>query len=170
MATIHLNIGSNLGHRQVLIGQAVAGLHSAFGGEMRVSAPVETPPWGFSSPHPFLNVGVVLTTDAPVHPMSVLSVCQKVERDISPASHRTPDGGYADRLIDIDIIAIDEIVVDTAALTLPHPRMHLREFVLRPMAELAPGWRHPLLGLTPEEMMRSLVSAASVDQTDSEHQ
>ena len=156
MPVIHLNIGSNLGHRRALIELAVAGLRPALGGEMRVSAPVESPPWGFDSPHPFLNVGVAVSVPGPVDPGGVLDVCRSVERSISSASHRTPDGGYADRLIDIDIIAIDDIVMDTPELTLPHPRMHLRGFVLAPMAELAPEWRHPVSGLTAREMIESL--------------
>lgn len=61
-------------------------------------------------------------------------------------------GGYIDRAIDIDIIAIDDVVMDTPELTLPHPRMHLREFVLVPMAELAPDWCHPRFGLRVDEM------------------
>ena len=79
-----------------------------------------------------------------------------MERSISPAAHRHPDGSYADRMIDIDLIAAGSAVVDSPRLTLPHPRMHLRPFVLRPMDQLEPGWLHPLLGLTPAAMLRLL--------------
>ena len=69
--------------------------------------------------------------------------------------HRKPDGTYGDREVDIDIIAVDELVFASDTLTLPHPRMHLRSFVLGPLAELAPGWRHPLSGLTAAEILLS---------------
>ena len=60
---------------------------------------------------------------------------------------------YASRVVDIDIIFYDDIVVESEKLTLPHPLMHKREFVLRPMLEVAAEWRHPILGLTTEEMI-----------------
>ncbi|MDE6378068.1 MAG: 2-amino-4-hydroxy-6-hydroxymethyldihydropteridine diphosphokinase, partial [Duncaniella sp.] len=72
------------------------------------------------------------------------------------APHRDRDGGYIDRRIDIDIIAIDSIVLSTPRLTLPHPRMHLREFVLVPLAQLAPGWVHPVTGLNASAMLARL--------------
>ena len=80
---------------------------------------------------------------------------KEVEKSISSMPHRKPDGTYGDREVDIDIIAVDELVFASDTLTLPHPRMHLRSFVLGPLAELAPGWRHPLSGLTAAEILLS---------------
>ncbi len=84
--------------------------------------------------------------------MEVLRIVEGIQRDLDPSPHRDEAGGYIDRAIDIDIVAIDDVVMDTPELTLPHPRMHLREFVLVPMAELAPDWRHPRFGLRVDEM------------------
>ena len=147
--TIHLNIGSNIGHRHSAIERAVAALSVALPGRIAVSDPIETPPWGFESPNPFVNVGVRIDMASDLAPADVLEAVMAVQRSISPLSHRDATGGYCDRLIDIDIIAIDDIVLDTPDLTLPHPRMHLRDFVLIPLAALAPDWRHPLLHKTP---------------------
>lgn len=171
MPTAYINIGSNMGDRYALIESAVARIVDALEEErslrslkslrtlktlpvIRRSSFVESEPWGYASPHMFLNLGLAIETD--ISPERLLDIMQRVERSISPASHRDPSGGYADRLIDIDIIAYDDLVVDTPRLTLPHPRMHLREFVLRPMAQLAPTWRHPLSGLTPDMMLDRL--------------
>lgn len=155
--TLHLNIGSNIGHRRSAIERAVAALCEALPtGHTVCSEPVESEPWGFESPHPFLNVGVRIRLASPIEPGEVLRRVLAAERSVSAMPHRHPSGAYRDREVDIDIIAIDDLVTDTATLTLPHPRMHLREFVLRPMIELAPGWRHPLLGLTPAEMLARL--------------
>ncbi len=85
-----------------------------------------------------------------------------IEPSISPASHRKPDGSYADRIIDIDLIAYGDTAIDMTqtpsgnSLTLPHPRMHLRKFVLLPMLRLAPEWTHPVTGLTPADMLQKL--------------
>lgn len=151
---IHLNIGSNLGDRRAMLADAVAAIRRAWPrASVSVSEPVESEPWGYDSPHPFLNIGVMLVLPAPQQPEAVLDTLQAIERTLGHgAPHRNADGSYRDRLIDIDLIAVDTLVVDTPDLVLPHPRMHLREFVLRPMCEVWPGWRHPLLGLTPAEM------------------
>ncbi len=81
-----------------------------------------------------------------------------IEKSISSASHRDESGNYVDRIIDIDLIAYDDLIIDSEALTLPHPRMHLREFVLRPLALLWPDWRHPILDLTAQELLDSMTS------------
>ena len=67
--------------------------------------------------------------------------------------HRNADGSYRDREIDIDIIAVDDVVYSSERLVLPHPRMRGRYFVLRPMVSLLPGWRHPATGLAVEDML-----------------
>lgn len=126
---------------------------------VRRSAYIESEPWGYDSPRPFLNLGLAVETEIP--PGKLLDLLLGVERSISPVSHRTPSGDYADRLIDIDLIAYGNLVVDTPRLTLPHPRMHLRDFVLRPMTQLAPEWRHPLSGLTSAEMLDRLSGQAT---------
>ena len=127
---------------------------------VRQSAYVESKPWGFCSDNSFLNLGVAADADIE-SPWSVAGLeglvkyVKEVEKSISAMPHRKPDGTYGDREVDIDIIAVDELVFASDTLTLPHPRMHLRSFVLGPLAELAPGWRHPLCGLTAAELLLS---------------
>lgn len=155
--TLHLNIGSNIGRRSSAIERAVAALSARFPGKITVSRPVESEPWGYASPNPYLNVGVRIDMSADLPPAEALERVLDAERSICPLPHRDATGAYIDRMVDIDIIAIDEMLVATPSLTLPHPRMHLRPFVLGPLAELAPGWRHPILGLTASEILAQML-------------
>lgn len=89
-------------------------------------------------------------------PEQTLDALLSIQESISTASHRDKNGQYVDRIVDIDLIAYDDAVIDTGRLILPHPRMHLREFVLLPMIEIAPEWCHPLSGLTPVQLLDKL--------------
>lgn len=147
--TLYLNIGSNIGDRRGNLLRAVALLMQQpciIQGTLQISTAVTSPPWGFSSANNFLNIGVKALIDPATPPLTILKNCQHIQHTIDPSPHRDKDGNYIDRKIDIDIIAIDNLTIDTPELTIPHPRMHLRDFVLRPMKELAPDWIHPLLG------------------------
>ncbi len=151
-----LNIGSNLGNTALNISRAVRRIEEAFG-YFEISHTVESEPFGFDSTNLFRNVGLMIISDK--RPEEVLRILQEIEKGISPASHRGADGGYVDRVIDIDIVAADEVVVDTPELRIPHPGLAERRFFLEPMAELAPGWRHPQTGQTPAEMLALLPAA-----------
>lgn len=159
---IHINIGSNSGCRHALIERAAAAVASATEGHVRRSSVIETAPWGFVSPNAFLNLGLMVEVDLPAETdmqafaLTLLRRLRDIERGIDPSPHRDASGGYIDRAIDIDLIAVGELVMVTSELTLPHPRMHERDFVLRPLAELDPHWRHPLLGLTASELLSKI--------------
>ncbi len=152
MPTVYVNIGSNSGDRHALIEQAVAAIALEFpDAEIRRSDYIETEPWGFSSENMFLNLGLAISivnagNDITSFGLSMLRTLRKIEKGIDPSPHRDATGNYVDRAIDIDIIAIDDAVIETPELTVPHPMMHRRDFVLLPMLQLAPGWRHPKLG------------------------
>lgn len=135
--TIYVNIGSNQGDRHALIEQAVALIVSHWSpSPVRRSRYVESEPWGYDSPNKFLNLGIAIDAEGAVNPFDTLHSLQAIEHSISPTPHRNPDGTYADRLIDIDLIAIDNLRIDTPELTLPHPRAHLRPFVTIPLSDL----------------------------------
>lgn len=162
----HLNIGSNIGDSRSAIERAVAAVSALSDlGKPQVSDIIESEPWGFESVNRFLNVGINILTS--LQPFELLDHTQAIEREISPQSHRNPDGSYCDRLIDIDIIvcfnfpnqrstelfrgytekicncvelktAWNVIRLDHPRLTLPHPRAAQREFVLGPLQQLLP--------------------------------
>lgn len=154
MPTAYINIGSNIGDRHGNIAAAVAAIKEHIAPQLRVSDPVESAPWGYESPNSYINIGVAFETD--LSPETLLGILLGIEKNICAASHRTIDGNYADRIIDIDLIAVDEIVCDTPSLTLPHPQMHLRPFVLIPMRQLNPAWTHPILHQTPSCLLHHL--------------
>ncbi len=153
MATAYLSLGSNLGDRLRLIQEAVAALTVEAGPVTALSSLYETEPWGFSSPHRFLNVALALETT--LSPETLLAVTQRIERDLG-RTHKSVDGRYADRTIDIDLLFVGDAVLDTPALTLPHPRLHLRRFVLEPLCEIAPALLHPLLRKSVSQLLAEL--------------
>lgn len=148
-----INIGTNLGNRKLNISKALQRIMGRFGW-FEMSNAVETAPWGYESQNSFMNVGLRLVSDK--EPLEVLRELQAVEREISPGAHRDAQGNYVDRVLDIDIVAIDERKIDTPELQVPHPHLAERDFFLRPMVELAPVWRHPDTGLTPSEMLAAI--------------
>ncbi|MDE6513565.1 MAG: 2-amino-4-hydroxy-6-hydroxymethyldihydropteridine diphosphokinase [Muribaculaceae bacterium] len=148
----HINIGSNLGRRAELISRAVSLLDPLVGSVLAVSQPVETEAEGFSSENLFLNVGVNVETT--LAPKEIISRLQQIERMVdADVCHRTAAGNYCDRTIDLDLICLGNLVCSSPEATLPHPRMARRRFVLVPMAEILPGWTHPQLKLTPQQLL-----------------
>ena len=152
----YLNIGTNLGDRHANIAAAVAALEQRTRASVRISDAVETPAWGFSSPNDFLNVGVSLKSH--IRPLDMLTLLKEIERTMGSSIHRDAAGNYADRIIDIDIVAIDEMVVDEPTLQVPHRHLAQREFFLRPMAQLAPHWMHPLLHKSATQLLTDLTT------------
>lgn len=139
----YINIGSNLGDRRMNLSRAVSMIENRFGW-FELSHSMESEPWGFESPHKFLNIGMAFISDK--EPEEVLATLQEIEKRLSPESHRKPDGSYADRKVDIDIMAAEEydkatdssrlLRIETESLTLPHPHLDERPFFLEPFKEL----------------------------------
>lgn len=151
---VHINIGSNLGNREANVARAAEILAERLGITDIRRAPLEySAPWGYESACDYVNLGIAFEAGA-LTPDAILQACRAAERAISTAPHRHSDGSYADRLVDVDIIAIGDMNITTPSLTIPHPRMHLRAFVLRPMDHIDPSWRHPILGLTPAQLLK----------------
>lgn len=138
MSRLHINIGSNQGDRLGTLGRAVALIARAFApARVLLSEYVESAPWGYESSEPFLNRGVLVLTERTLNPFEALRAAQAIEQTIAPGQrHRNPDGSYRDRPLDIDLIDLDGVHIDTPTLILPHPRAEVRPFVTGPMHEL----------------------------------
>ena len=143
---VYLALGSNLGDRSENLKQAVAALTP----QMDVKAEshiYETPPWGYEDQPRFLNQ--VLKTQTYLQPEQLLKHIKRLEVALGRKA-TFPNGP---RVIDIDILMYDELVLNTSILTLPHPHMHERGFVLLPMMDIAPDLVHPLSGKSVREML-----------------
>ena len=108
------------------------------------------------------TVRIIVELNVPVHGEVLRGAVQKAFRRFPYYSRtvRTDEhGAYVDRLVDIDIMAIGDLVIDSPALQVPHPHLAERDFFLRPMMQLAPNWCHPITGLTAAEMLQALRSS-----------
>jgi 2-amino-4-hydroxy-6-hydroxymethyldihydropteridine diphosphokinase len=148
MATCYLSLGSNLGDKHATLQFAVEQLEH-LGHVSALSSYYLTAPWGYQSDNLFLNQVASLETQ--FEPHKLLTALQQIEQ----AAGRTPAtlSYYSDRPLDIDLLVYDERIISDPILTLPHPKMHLRQFVLIPFTEIAPNLQHPLLHQTIEQLL-----------------
>ena len=133
MHKIYLGLGSNLGNRKENLAYAIRFIGERVGKVLRVSSFIETEPWGFESENTFVNAVILCETD--LTPRQVLCATQKIEREMG-RKHKSVDGHYADRVIDIDILLYDDLKVDEPDLQIPHPLMLKRDFVMIPLREI----------------------------------
>lgn len=161
MRVVSINIGSNLGDRGANLRHAVSRIAQAVGCSPRVSKIYESEAWGYHSDNPFFNIAVEFESTLPAE--SLLRIFQTVEADAGSPCHRNADGSYADRILDIDIIYLGDEVIDRPDIQVPHPRMASRRFVLAPLCELSPQWRHPVSRLTAAEMLAQLCESDKKD-------
>ena len=134
--SLFLSLGSNLGDREQMLHRAIALIGERIGTVQRVSSFIETEPWGFQSEHPFLNAAcMVLTT---LSPQQCLRETQRIERELG-RTKKSKGGVYHDRPIDIDLLLYGDLKLSTPTLTLPHPHMYERDFVMIPLREIMEG-------------------------------
>lgn len=155
---VYIALGANLGDREAAFAHALAALQAETDLLLLGVSPVyETPPIGPPGQDPYLNAIVEMRSW--LAPLDLLRALQGIEsalgRDRSADAVR-----WGPRVMDLDVVFYGERVIDHEELTVPHPRAHERAFVMVPLAELAPGFRHPVLG--------TRISEIAVDCPDSE--
>ena len=147
---IYLSLGTNIGNKEENLTRAIEALSLALGKCLAVSTYHETTPWGFDSKNSFLNGAAVFNTETTA--LQLLDITENIERELGRTTKST-NGNYSDRIIDIDILLCDGEVIETPRLTVPHPLMHKRTFVLAPLAEIAPDTIHPTSGKSISELL-----------------
>jgi 2-amino-4-hydroxy-6-hydroxymethyldihydropteridine diphosphokinase len=149
--TVYLGLGSNVGNREEMLQAAIDRLHSRELRIERVSSVYETEPQGLRNQRWFLNLVAEAKTD--LFPRQLLGRIGKIERELG----RRRMLANGPRTIDIDILFFGGFVMETPALTIPHPRIAERRFVLAPMVELAPDLRDPVTRRTMRELLAATV-------------
>jgi 2-amino-4-hydroxy-6-hydroxymethyldihydropteridine diphosphokinase len=144
---VYLSLGSNLGDRAKNLRDAIAALRRAGVDVTRISSMYETEPVDYLDQRWFVNIAVEAETE--LAPAALLQVLREIEAQMG--SKKLIAKGP--RLIDTDILLYGNEVIDTPELQIPHSRMHLRRFVLEPLAEIAPNLQHPVLGLNVSDML-----------------
>lgn len=151
----YLSLGSNLGDREANLRNAVGKL-AELGNVLAVSSFYETEPVGLTAQPWFLNCAVKLDTEK--MPRQLISAILNLEQEMG--RQRKQKNGP--RNIDIDILLFGTSVIGTKGLTVPHPRLHERRFVLEPLAEIAPDVRHPIFKRTMRELRDALPTTPTV--------
>ena len=163
MHRTYLGLGTNLGNRAANIDRALAMLQQQVGPLVKCSSYISSKPWGFSSDNDFLNAAAIF--DTTLTPLQLLRATQAIEQQMGRTkksqglrveSQETIERHYADRIIDIDILLYDTLQLTSPELTIPHPLMAQRDFVVSPLAEIAPRKRHPALGKTIAQLKKEL--------------
>lgn len=149
MVNAYLALGTNIGNKRRNMITAAALLAERAGDVLALSGFYETEPWGFRSDNTFLNAALQLETS--LSPQELLKITQQIEAEMGRT--RKSNGVYHDRIIDIDILFYDDLILQTPELTLPHPLMHKRLFVMEPLMEIAPHVVHPIFKKTVVSLM-----------------
>lgn len=162
MERIFIHLGSNLGNRKGQLQLAQERIRQEIGAIVARSALYETQAWGDRDQPDFLNMAIEVETA--LGPAALMQTLLKIEAEMGRQRTET----WEPRIIDLDILAYGGQVLDTPELTLPHPRLHLRNFVLVPLMDIAAEWEHPVLQQTIEDLYWSSPDELEVIRLDEE--
>lgn len=143
----YILLGANLGFTRETFSIARTMISKEAGEIVSASSLYQTQPWGFESDDTFLNQAILINTR--LDAKALLEILLKIEEVLG---RKRNGAGYESRTIDIDILFFNNEIIETDALNVPHPRMHLRNFALAPMVELATDFMHPVLNKTMAEL------------------
>ncbi|MEI8084884.1 MAG: 2-amino-4-hydroxy-6-hydroxymethyldihydropteridine diphosphokinase [Paludibacter sp.] len=148
MSLVYLGLGTNLGNKVQNLQFAINNISQELGKLLVQSTFYASKPWGFESKNDFLNAVILIET--PLTPKELLTKTQELE--LRQGRTIKTNKEFKDRIIDIDILLYDNIILNEPRLKIPHQLMHLRDFVLIPLLEIAPNLIHPVLMKTIQEL------------------
>jgi len=146
---IFLGLGSNLGNKKANLDRAITTINRHY--DIKVvatSSVIETEPWGMTEQPEFLNMAIEIETE--LNPKSLLNEIMRIEDDLG----RVRDIKWGPRIIDIDILFYDTLILNVDELNIPHPYLSERDFVLKPLNEIASDFVHPVSGMTVKELLK----------------
>ncbi|HLW63006.1 MAG TPA: 2-amino-4-hydroxy-6-hydroxymethyldihydropteridine diphosphokinase [Flavobacterium sp.] len=156
-----LALGSNLGDKKASLLQAIEEIHNHIGFVAQASALYETPSWGFDS-FPFYNMCIMVHTHWT--PEELLSKLKQIEHNLGRTEKKSET--YEARTVDIDIIYYNNLILKTECLTIPHPQMQNRSFVLVPLNDLIFDWKHPVFQKTTTELLQSCTDTSEIKKVE----
>ncbi|MFT3903501.1 MAG: 2-amino-4-hydroxy-6-hydroxymethyldihydropteridine diphosphokinase [Niabella sp.] len=160
MNNVFLIIGGNLGNRKANLREACARINERAGKVVKTSSIYETEPWGVEGqPHYYNQVLQVLTR---LQPDALMQTLLKIEEQMG----RVREIKYGARTIDIDILFFNDLAYESPMVTVPHPRIAERRFVLTPMAEIAPDFIHPVFQKNMTALLRQCTDKTAVQKTE----
>ena len=155
--TVYLLLGSNLGDRVQVLQSAAEMIQNEIGNIIQASSIYETAPWGVLDQPSFLNQ--VLAVSTALEPEEILRLVLGMEHELGRVRYER----WGARVIDIDILFFQDLIADTARLTIPHPRLHERRFTLVPLTEIAPEFIHPVLQTTVAMLLETCKDHSNVN-------
>ncbi|THV59346.1 2-amino-4-hydroxy-6-hydroxymethyldihydropteridine diphosphokinase [Flagellimonas alvinocaridis] len=158
---VYLSLGSNLGNRYVTLQKALFSIQKNVGDIHAVSSVYENPAFGFKG-NDFLNICISVETE--LAPLILLSSLLQIEKDFG--RNRSESEGYSSRTLDIDIIYYGNEVLNTEALVVPHPNMQNRNFVLKPLADIAPQLYHPVFKKDTRNLLQQCKDRSKLTKTE----